>query len=90
MLYLYVIFLLLMNLLGLFSMRIDKNRAIRRKRRIPEKVLFCIALFGGCFGSYLGMRIYHHKTRHNLFAFGLPILMPIHVYIAAHTFISLM
>ena len=90
MLKLYVLILLLMNLAGFLSMWFDKNQAIKGKRRVSEKALFCIALLGGCFGSYLGMRICHHKTRKNLFAFGLPILMPVHVYIMAHTMIKLM
>ncbi|WP_304680092.1 DUF1294 domain-containing protein [Neisseria blantyrii] len=41
---------------------IDKRRAIRGQRRIPEHRLLLPALFGGWTGAYLGSRIFRHKT----------------------------
>lgn len=41
---------------------IDKRRAVRGKRRIPEHHLLLPALFGGWAGAYLGSRIFRHKT----------------------------
>ncbi|HHK5573384.1 TPA: DUF1294 domain-containing protein [Neisseria cinerea] len=41
---------------------IDKRRAVRGKRRIPEHRLLLPALFGGWTGAYLGSRIFRHKT----------------------------
>ncbi len=41
---------------------IDKRRAVRGKRRIPEHRLLLPALFGGWAGAYLGSRIFRHKT----------------------------
>lgn len=79
MFYVYAIILLVMSLAGFISMWIDKNAARKHRRRIPERVLFGIAVFGGSFGCYLGMRVFHHKTRHKRFSVGLPVLMLLHL-----------
>lgn len=75
------IYLILMNLLGFFSMGWDKRKAKKHLYRTPEKVLLFIAFLGGSFGSYLGMRIFHHKTRHPLFYIGVPVLLFAHIAI---------
>lgn len=90
MLKLYVLFMLVMNLAGYLAMRHDKRMARAGKRRIPEKVLFGIAVLGGCYGSYLGMRLCHHKTRHNLFSIGLPILMILHAFLGVQITVGLL
>lgn len=63
------------NLLGFAMMGIDKRRAIKRLWRIPESTLFIIAIIGGSLGSILGMRIFHHKTRHWYFVYGMPAIL---------------
>lgn len=42
--------------------RIDKARAARRARRIPERTLLALALAGGSLGALAGM--YGHRRRH--------------------------
>ena len=42
---------------------VDKAKAKANTRRIPEKVFFYLALLGGGTGLWLGMMIFHHKTR---------------------------
>lgn len=45
----------------------DKHRARDGRWRIPEKrLLWGMWLFGGV-GAWLGMRTFHHKTRHTVF-----------------------
>ncbi|MBE5823757.1 MAG: DUF1294 domain-containing protein [Butyrivibrio sp.] len=68
-------FLIVMNIIGFASMGIDKKRAQRSAFRIPEATLFAIALIGGSLGSILGMRIFHHKTKHWYFKFGMPLIL---------------
>ena len=85
MLHYYALFLLIMNSLGFLTMWLDKRAARKGLRRIPEASLMAIALLCGCFGSYLGMRLCRHKTRHKLFSVGLPILMLIHPAIFVYT-----
>ena len=44
-------------------------------RRVPEKTLFLLAILGGSVGAILGMRVWHHKTRHWYFKYGLPAIL---------------
>ena len=50
----------------------DKSRAKKDAWRVPEKRLFLLALLGGSLGANLGMHLFHHKTRHWYFRYGLP------------------
>ncbi|MBQ8031140.1 MAG: DUF1294 domain-containing protein [Butyrivibrio sp.] len=75
-------FLIVMNIIGFASMGIDKKRAQRSAFRIPEATLFAIALIGGSLGSILGMRIFHHKTKHWYFKFGMPLILILQVLTA--------
>ena len=52
----------ILSLIGFFVMGADKSRARYGGRRIPERVLFEIALMGGAFGIVAGSSIFHHKT----------------------------
>lgn len=70
--YLYVI---IMNIIGFVLMGIDKSRARRHAWRIPEARLFLIALLGGSIGSIAGMYVFRHKTRHWYFVFGMPAIL---------------
>lgn len=42
---------------------------------MPEKTLFLLAILGGSVGAILGMRVWHHKTRHWYFKYGLPAIL---------------
>lgn len=68
----FFIYLLIINLIGFFSMFLDKQKAKRGKWRIPEKTLFLFALIGGSLGCILGMNTFRHKTQHWYFKFGMP------------------
>lgn len=61
------------NMITFAMMGIDKNKAIKGKRRISEKTLICSAFLLGGLGSWLGMMIFRHKTRHIKFQILLPI-----------------
>ncbi len=68
-------YLAVMNLIGFAIMGIDKRRAEKKLWRIPESTLFIIALIGGSIGSIIGMRVFHHKTRHWYFVYGMPAIL---------------
>lgn len=72
-------YVIIMNLIGFFLMGIDKRKAIKRAFRIPESTLFIVALIGGSLGSLLGMYVFHHKTRHWYFAYGMPAILILHI-----------
>lgn len=72
---LLVIYFLVMNLIGFFMMGSDKRKARKHLWRTPEVMLFLPALLGGSIGSILGMHLFHHKTRHWYFRYGLPAIL---------------
>ena len=59
----------------------DKWAAKHGKRRIPEKILMLVAFFGGAIAMYLAMILIRHKTKHNKFMIGLPIMIVLHIII---------
>ena len=66
-------YLLIMSVTGFVAMGIDKRRAIKKGWRISERTLLLIALLGGGIGSFLGMRVFRHKTKHLKFTIILPL-----------------
>lgn len=72
----FVLYLAAVNLITFFVYGADKRRArIPGARRVPEKTLFALALLLGSAGALLGMRVFHHKTRHWYFHFGIPAIL---------------
>lgn len=63
----------LMSALLFAVMGLDKRRARRGARRVPEKRLFAMALLGGALGGWLGMYAFRHKTRRWYFRVGFPL-----------------
>ena len=70
----FIIYYLVINLIGLIIMGVDKRKAIKGASRIPAATLFCVALLGGALGTTLGMRIFRHKTKHWYFVVGMPLI----------------
>ena len=69
-------YLAAVNFITFFVYGADKRRArIPGARRVPEKTLFALALLLGSAGALLGMRVFHHKTRHWYFRFGIPAIL---------------
>ena len=69
-----IAYLIVINLVTLFAFIIDKKKAKRSKWRIPEATLLGLAVLGGSIGAWLGMRLWRHKTLHNKFRFGIPLI----------------
>ena len=63
-----------MSVISFTLMGIDKAKARRGSRRIPEKTLFLFTLLGGGIGGMLGMYVFRHKTRHWYFAVFFPLI----------------
>lgn len=57
----------------------DKLAAIKGTRRIPERTLLGIAFLFGGIGAYIGMKVFHHKTKHSKFMILVPIFAIIEV-----------
>ena len=67
--------LAVINLLTFIVYGADKRRARKGKWRVPEKTLFLLPLLGGSIGALLGMRVFHHKTKHWYFVWGIPAIL---------------
>ena len=72
---LIVVYLVAVNVITFFLYAIDKWKAKRSKWRIPEDTLLGLAVIGGSIGALLGMKIWHHKTMHKKFRFGIPAII---------------
>ena len=71
-----------MNDITFLTYGIDKIKATKNKRRIPEATLLLLAVTGGSLGAFLGMRVWHHKTMHLKFKYGIPLIIIIQLVIA--------
>lgn len=74
-LYVFILYFSFINMIGLLACYFDKRKARKKQFRISEKMLLSISFFGGCFGFYVGMRFFHHKTRKLKFEIWVPIFM---------------
>ena len=76
------LYLIMINIAGFTMMGIDKRKAVKHLWRVRESTLFLIALIGGSVGSILGMRVFHHKTRHWYFVYGMPLILILQLLLA--------
>lgn len=81
------VYLLIFNALGFVLMLADKRRARRKRYRIPEAILFCVACFGGSVGTLCGVYAAHHKTRHPSFTIGIPVIIAVQTVLAIVLFV---
>lgn len=70
-----LIYLIVMNVWAFIRMGQDKRYARKSRQRVPEKQLFLIALLGGAVGGWIGMQVWHHKTKHRSFTIGIPLFI---------------
>ena len=71
------VFILLIIYIGLpiLVTVLDKLFAIHKKYRIKERTLLIIGTFCSTVAMYVTMRIMRHKTLHNKFMYGLPLIL---------------
>jgi len=70
-----MIYLLVINVVGFFTMWFDKISAKKGQWRTPEKTIFSITLLGGGLGTVSGMFLFRHKTKKMKFTIGLPTIL---------------
>ena len=70
-----ICFLLAINIATFLLYGIDKYKAKKNKWRISEATLLTMAAIGGSIGAWAGMRLWHHKTMHKKFKYGIPIII---------------
>ena len=69
------VYLVVVNLVACITFFIDKRKAENNAYRIPEVVLFFLAIIGGSIGCIIGMYSFHHKTRKWKFRIGMPLIL---------------
>lgn len=79
-------YFLFINIIGFLAMGIDKFKAKNNFWRTKEKTLFTIAIVGGSIGAIAGMYVFRHKTKHNFFVFGLPVILAVQIGVACYLF----
>ena len=79
-----LIYLALINFIGLVMMLWDKSKAKRGVWRISEKTLLGTAVIGGSLGVFAGMRLFRHKTQHLQFWLGVPVIIFLQVAAAIY------
>lgn len=77
-----LVYLLIINAVGFLFMFIDKQKAKKKKWRIPEATLMGIAAIGGSIGSLMGMYTFRHKTLHKKFTIGIPAILLLQIGLA--------
>ena len=77
-------YLLAINIVSLFLYGIDKYKAKKNKWRISEATLLMMAVIGGSIGAWVGMRLWHHKTMHKKFKYGIPIIIIMQVSLVVY------
>lgn len=75
-------YLILINVSSFFLMLADKQKARKKKWRIPEAVLMTFAVLGGSVGSLAGMYLFRHKTLHPKFTIGIPCILACQILLA--------
>ena len=77
-------YILGINVIAFNVYGIDKLKAKRGKWRIPESTLLLLAAIGGSIGAWLGMKVWHHKTMHKKFQYGVPLLLILQLALGAY------
>ena len=88
-LWILTVYLIIMNIVGIIVMGVDKHKAKVHEWRIPEKTLFMVSILGGSAGTWAGMYIFRHKTKHWYFVIGMPLILIIHIAIGVYIFMKL-
>ena len=83
-----LVWLAVINLAAFAVYGIDKAKAKRGAWRIPEKTLFLLPLLGGSIGALLGMRVFHHKTKHWYFVWGVPAILLAQIALAVWLYVK--
>ena len=82
-------YLLAINAVAFIVYCIDKYKAKKAKWRIPEATLLLLAVLGGSIGAWMGMKVWHHKTMHKKFIYGIPAILLIQIALMAYLHMNL-
>ncbi|MDY3933573.1 MAG: DUF1294 domain-containing protein [Muribaculaceae bacterium] len=79
-----ICYIVVINLVSFMMFGIDKYKARRGQWRISEATQLAVAAIGGSIGAWMGMKVWHHKTLHSKFRYGVPIMLLAHIALMAY------
>ena len=82
-------YLLGINAVTFIVYGIDKYKAKKAKLLIPEATLLLLAVLGGSIGAWMGMKVWHHKTMHKKFKYGIPAILLIQIALMTYLHVNL-
>ena len=82
-------YLLAINAVAFIMYGIDKYKAKKAKWRISEATLLLLAVLGGSIGAWMGMKVWHHKTKHKKFKYGIPAILLIQIALMTYLHMNL-
>jgi uncharacterized membrane protein YsdA (DUF1294 family) len=83
----YILLLIIINSITFIIFGLDKRKAVRHQRRIPESVLLTLTFLGGTIGAIAGMLFFRHKTSKKAFLIKLVVVVVIQmvlIYLFQH------
>ena len=83
-----IYYLVIINIITFLVYGIDKWKARKSLWRIREASLLMLAVLGGSFGAWLGMKVWHHKTQHKKFKYGVPAIIIVQLALIVYFIIS--
>lgn len=78
-LHIALIFFAAINVITFFLYGIDKWKAKKSRWRVKEATLLGLAMLGGSIGAWFGMKVWHHKTQHKKFKYGIPAIIIVQI-----------
>lgn len=69
------LYFIAINIITFIVYGIDKLKAKEHWWRISEATLLLLAVIGGSLGAWAGMYVFHHKTKHKKFKWGVPAIL---------------
>ena len=79
-------YLLVLSAVAIIVTIVDKGAAKAGGRRISENALLLIALAGGSIAMYIFMRLLDHKTNHEKFMKGIPLIIALQILLGFMVF----
>ena len=83
-----LIYLAIINVATFFTYGIDKLKAKKNKWRVREASLLMLAVLGGSIGALLGMKVWHHKTMHKKFKYGVPAIIIVQIAVIGYLLVK--
>ena len=79
-----ICYLFAVNIATFLLYGVDKYKAKKNKWRISEARLLTMAAIGGSIGAWAGMRLWHHKTMHKKFKYGIPVIIMMQIALVTY------